>query len=107
MGICHDDPEATAPEEIRYDACVAVDSSFEPEGEIQVQVIAGGEYAVTTHVGPYDQLEETYAALCGQWLPQSGRELRSCPCFEIYLNDPEGTEPEELITDVHLPLRSA
>lgn len=104
LGYCHDDPEVTPPEKIRYDACVTVDESFVPEGEMGVQTIPGGDYAVVTHFGPYDKLGETYAKLCGEWLPQSGRVPRSAPCFEIYLNDPEGTDPEDLITDIHVPL---
>jgi AraC family transcriptional regulator len=104
VGICHDDPDVTPPDKIRYDACVTVDAGFKPEGEIGVQTIAGGEYAVTTHIGPYGKLGETYAKIMGQWLPRSGRELRSVPCFEIYLNDPNGTGPEDLLTDIHVPL---
>ncbi|GAH61652.1 unnamed protein product, partial [marine sediment metagenome] len=106
IGICHDDPEVTPPEKIRYDACVPVDEDFEPEGDVGVQVIAGGEYAVTTHFGPYERLGETYAKLCGQWVPQSGRQLRASPCFDVYLNDPESTKPEDLLTDIHVPLES-
>ena len=106
LGICHDDPEVTPPEKIRYDACVTVDESFVPEGEIGVQVILGGEYAVTTHFGPYQKLGDTYTRLLGQWLPRSGRELRSAPCFEVYLNDPQSTEPEDLLTDIYAPLKA-
>jgi len=104
IGVCYDDPEVTPPEKIRYDACVTVDESFEPEADVGVQTLAGGEYAVTTHIGPYDQLGRTYAKLFGKWLPRSGRELRSVPCFEFYLNDPEGTDPEDLLTDIYAPL---
>jgi len=104
LGICHDDPETTPPEKLRYDACVTVEESFVPDGEIGVQIIAGGEYAMTTHFGPYDKLGETYSQLLGQWLPRSGRELRAAPCFEVYLNDPEGTAPEDLLTDIYAPL---
>ena len=106
LGICHDDPEVTPQDKIRYDACVSVDESFVPEGDIGVQVIPGGEYAVTTHFGPYHKLGETYTKLLGQWLPRSGRELLSAPCFEVYLNDPQSTEPEDLITDIYAPLKS-
>ena len=106
LGICHDDPEVTPPEKIRYDACVTVDESFVPEGEIGVQVIPGGEYAVTTHFGPYQKLGDTYTRLLGQWLPRSGRELRSTPCFEVYFNDPQSTEPEDLLTDIYAPLQT-
>ncbi len=106
IGICHDDPEVTPPDKIRYDACVSVDESFLPAGEIGVQVIPGGEYAVTTHFGPYQKLGDTYTKLLGRWLPRSGRELRATPCFEVYLNDPQSTEPEDLLTDIYAPLKS-
>jgi AraC family transcriptional regulator len=105
IGICYDDPEVTPLEKIRYDACITVDESFVPEDEITVQTIGGGEYAVTTHFGPYNKLGETYSRLFGEWLLQSSRELRSEPCLEFYLNDPESTDPDDLITDICLPLK--
>ena len=104
IGICHDDPEVTPPDKVRYDACLTVEEDFEPGGDIGVQTIAAGEYAVTTHIGPYSKLGDTYAKLFGQWLPQNGREPAPQPGFEIYLNDPDGTEPEELLTDIYVPL---
>ena len=104
IGLCHDDPEITPPEKVRYDACVTVGDNFVPEGEIGEQTIEGGEYAVVTHFGPYDKFGETYDEFFGQWLPKSGRELRSVPCLEVYLNDPEGTDPEDLVTDIYAPL---
>ena len=107
MGICHDDPGVTPPDKVRYDACVTVDEHFQPQGEIGVQVIAGGEHAVLTHFGPYNKLGESYARLLGQWLPRSGRTLRSTPCFDVYLNSPENTEPEDLVTDLYAPLEPA
>jgi AraC family transcriptional regulator len=107
VGICYDDPEVTPPEKIRYDACVTVDNDFAAEDDVGVQTIGGGEYAVTTHVGPYHLLGQTYAQLLGQWLPRSGRELRSEPSLEFYLNTPESTDPEDLITDIYAPLEPA
>ena len=105
FGICHDDPEVTPPAKIRYDACLTVDASFQPSGEIGVQTVAGGRYAMTTHTGPYQQLGQTYAEFLGQWMPRSGHELRHAPCFEVYLNDPQTTPPEELLTDIYAPLQ--
>lgn len=103
LGIVHDDPEVTPPDRVRYDVCIIVADSFQPEGEIGLQEIRG-EYAVATHVGPYETLGAAYGRLCGQWLPQSGRELRSAPPFEVYRNSPHDSRPEELLTDIHLPL---
>lgn len=106
IGLCHDDPEVTPPDKLRYDACVTVDQDFAPAGDLGVQTLPGGEYAVTTHFGPYQKLGETYAKLFGEWLPRSGREVGGTPCLEIYLNSPESTEPEELLTDIYVPLQS-
>ena len=106
IGICHDDPAVTDPKHIRYDACVTVDKSFLPLGDIGIQVIPGGDYALITHFGPYENLGDSYAKLLGQWLPRSGRNLRSAPCFESYLNSPENTEPQDLVTDIYAPLET-
>lgn len=105
LAVCHDDPEVTPADKIRYDACVTVDESFQPEGEVGVQEIVGGEYAVVTHHGPYERLPETYAQICGQWLPASGREMASAPDFEVYRNSLQDTAPEDLLTDIHVPLK--
>jgi AraC family transcriptional regulator len=102
----HDDPEVTPPDKVRYDACLVVDAPLKPEGDVGVQEISGGDYATATHQGPYEKLGETYARLCGEWLPGSGRELRSAPSLEIYRNSPMNTAPENLLTDVYLPLES-
>ncbi len=106
IGICYDCPEVTPSEKIRYDACITVDENFVPEDEIAVQTIGGGEYAVTTHFGPYDKLGQTYSRLFRDWLMKSDREIREQPCMEFYLNDPDSTEPDELLTDICLPLKS-
>ena len=106
VGLCYDDPEVTAPERVRYDACVTMDEDCAPEGDVGTQIIPGGQYAVTTHLGTYDKMGETYSELLGQWVPRAGREVRAAPCLEIYLNDPESTDPEDLLTDLYAPLEA-
>jgi AraC family transcriptional regulator len=96
----------TPADKVRYDACVSVDERFQPHGDVGLQEIAG-EYAMATHRGSYARLGETYAWLCGQWLPGSGRELAAAPCVEVYRNSPQDTAPDELLTDIHLPLLPA
>lgn len=105
IGICHDDPDVTPSKKLRYDACVTIDKQFTPMDDIGVQTIPGGDYATTTHFGPYYHIGRTYVEVLGQWLPRSGREMGSCFCFESYLNSPENTEPEDLLTDIYVPLQ--
>lgn len=104
IGLCHDDPEITPPENVRYDACITVQTDVQPEGEIGVQTIPDGLYAMMTHYGSYNKLSETYAAICGQWAPANGYEIRSLPSMEIYVNAPEDAPEEELITDIYVPI---
>lgn len=107
VGLCYDDPEITPPEKIRYDACIIVEGDVQPEGEVGAQTIEAGLYAMATHHGSYTKLCETYASLCGQWAPANGYEIRSIPSMEIYMNSPEDTPEDELVTDVYVPIEKA
>jgi AraC family transcriptional regulator len=104
LGVAHDDPDVTPLDKLRYDACIAVEGSFTPEGEVGVQEVGGGEYAITTHRGPYEAVAQTLARLCGEWLPASGRELRSAPTFGIFRNSLPDTPDQDLLTDLYMPL---
>ena len=105
FGICFDSPEVTDADKIRYDACVTIDKDFKSTEEIAVKEIGGGEYAVFTHEGPYEQLNDTYNAIYRNWFPTSGKELKDEPSMELYLNDPESAEPEDLLTDIYIALK--
>ena len=100
LSISHDDPEITAPEKLRLDCCVSVDDGFTPEGEVGVQTIPEGEYVVLTHRGSYAGLPGAYRWLYGEWLATSGRDFADRPPFEIYVNNPQETPEEELLTEI-------
>ena len=104
FGVGHDCPSSTVAELIRYDACVSVGPEVEPEGELGVMELPGGDYAVARHKGPYEGMENAYMWLYGVWLPQSGREPAPLPGYEEYLNSPENTPPAELLTEINVPL---
>ena len=104
IGLCHDDPEVTRPENIRYDACATVPAGFAPEGEVGVKEIGGGDYATALHVGPFDGLHAAYAWLCGVWAAEQGLELAGEPSLEFYLDDPDTTPPEKMRTEICVKL---
>lgn len=106
IGIIHDDPEITPPDALRYDACIRLDHEIEVVGEFGVTCLPGGEEAVLLHRGPYERLMESYAWLYGVWLPHSGREADDRPPYEIYISAPDEAAPEDLLTEIHLPLRA-
>ncbi|MCL6269669.1 AraC family transcriptional regulator [Sansalvadorimonas sp. 2012CJ34-2] len=106
FGISHDDPTVTSPEQLRYDACLDIDSGDLDIGDLQKQTIPGGRYARFTHKGPYEQMTESFSAFFTQWLPESGKKLRDQPCFMEHMNrDPRRTKPENLRTEVYIPIK--
>ena len=105
IGISHDDPQATPPDEIRYDAAISLESEVDVAPPVVLGSLPGGEYAIFSHQGPHEGLEETYKTIMSSWVPTCGREFRDTPWFEIYRNDPASTPPAQLITDIHIPLK--
>ena len=83
-GISHDNPEVTAAERCRFDACVEVDGDWVPVGEAQVTEIPGGRYASMAFHGDSDSIGEAWAALLRDWLPSSGWQIDGRPTFEQY-----------------------
>jgi len=105
IGVSYDDPSVTETEKLRYDACVKVHKDVKPEGEVGYKVLDGGLYAIFRHKGPYEAFSRTYDQIYLNWLPDSGYELRDAPPLEFYLNDPDSTKPENLKTDIYIPLK--
>ncbi|AIO31750.1 gyrI-like small molecule binding domain protein [Burkholderia cenocepacia] len=108
IGIFHDDPDTTPEAQLRAQACfVPADGApdVEPEPPVERVTVAGGEYAVLLHTGPYADLKTAYQWLYGDWLRHSGREAADAPPFELYLNTPMDAAPADLRTEIHLPLR--
>lgn len=105
IGVSYDDPTVTESEKLRYDACVTMKKEIKPEGEVGFKHLEGGLHAIFRHKGPYKDFSKTYDQIYLNWLPDNGFELRDAPPLEFYLNDPESTKPENLKTDIYIPVK--
>ncbi|QFR49634.1 AraC family transcriptional regulator [Sulfurimonas lithotrophica] len=105
-GIAHDNPAIVESDKIRYDACLEInDKSIKPNGKIQAKQLSGGKYAVFMHNGSYEQLDKTYKNI-GDWIVDSGVELRDEPQFQKYLDlDPREVEVQDLQTEIYVPIK--
>lgn len=65
-------------------------------------LLPGGTFACATHTGPYDQISLTGHALVA-WCAERGHTPTG-PIRELYLNDPAVTAPEQLVTQLLIPL---
>ncbi len=101
----HDAPGSKPEADMRAHVAVVIVDGFPPDLEgLDYFDLQGGKHAVLAHKGPYATLAGAYAWFYGQWLPQSGEEPRDAPPVEVYVNDPRKTAPDDLRTDIRLPL---
>lgn len=105
VGIYMDDPSVTPPENLQSYAGFISASSSKLDDPLEAVDLPGGSYAVMHFKGPYPSLTEAWEYMYGTWLPGSGREVADRPGFEIYLNSPADVAPEELLTDLCMPLK--
>lgn len=105
VALSLDDPDVVPAQQLRSFAAAEV---AHPEligtGEVRRMVVPAGRYAVLTHRG-------SYAGLPGAWR-SAGAELAAAgiatdparTCYESYLNSPAEVPPEELLTELLIPV---
>jgi AraC family transcriptional regulator len=71
--------------------------------EITAYVLPGGRIAHVVPKGPYETCEPTYLALFARI---EENNLTICgPIRKVFPNDPDAIPPEEIITDICVPVR--
>ena len=105
VGLYYDDVSEKPAEELTSHAAVVLNGIDAPEGAETVE-ISGGRSAVLTLNGPYTGLRAAWDHLYSGWLPASGEEFRHEAPYEVYLNDPTDTAPDDLITEIVVPLKN-
>lgn len=104
VGVYYDDPSAVAAADLTSHAGLEMPEDAELAPPLEVVRLPAGPHAVLCYTGPYAGLPAAYDQLYRAWLPASGRQPADCPVFEVYLNSPMDTAPEDLVTDICVPL---
>jgi AraC family transcriptional regulator len=106
-GYFRDNPTLTAPELLRYDACVPLAPGLEPDPEagISRQTLPGGAYAVHTHVGSYAEAGSLFSCLHREIVPSRGLSVDYDRAFvAVYLNNPSITREVHRRTELCVPV---
>ena len=104
QAVFYDDPDLVETDDLRSAACVPCGEDLDlPDGVEELRRPAGA-YAKLEYTGPYADMKDAYRWLYGVWLPSSGYEISERPGFETYLNSPVDTKPEDLRSDIYLPV---
>ena len=105
VAVYYDDPAAVEAPALRSHAGFVLDEAAAMPAGLDEVRLAAGPAAVLHFKGSYAGLEAAYSYLYGTWLAQSGREPADAPVYEVYLNGPSDVPPEELLTDIVVPLK--
>lgn len=101
LGIFLDNPEITASGKCRYDACLAVPEGTRGSGEVGLQRIPAGLYAVYRDRPKTITYGRDWEDLLSRWLPASGLQPDDRPCYELWHKAAQ-TVPR---VDICLPVR--
>lgn len=104
IAIYYDDPMATPLDELRSHAGVVVSPGAQVPSGLDCLRLPGGRMAVYLHKGSYEGIAAAWDALY-RWLGASGHLEADAPSFDRYLNGPDDVAPEELLSELCLPLR--
>jgi AraC family transcriptional regulator len=93
-------PEKPTP----VDCAITVEGNIKPVEGMTVQDIGGGKYAKYIYTGTYDKLGEAWQDLLSEVMKNTVYAPADKPSLEVYLNKPGQAKPEELVTEIYLPV---
>lgn len=90
-------------ETLEMECGMPVASTVEGTGRVRPGELPAGKVATVTHMGPYEQLGQTWSAL-KEWMDEAGLEAAGAP-WEVYMTDPgEEPDPSKWRTDIFFPV---
>ena len=105
--LCHEiSPKAVMEANQKGTATVEVawpvSGTVKGNREMKVYELPGGKMVHAIHKGPYESCEPTYLKVFA-WIEYRGLRI-SGPIREVYPNDPREVTPEEIITEIFVPV---
>ena len=89
-------------EETTFECAIPVPSPFTPSGEVEASSVGGDEAVFGIHVGSYESIGQTWAEMMA-WVTEQGRAPAG-PTWEVYIDDPQEVAPDQLKTELYIPL---
>jgi len=105
FGITYDEPSVTPKEKCRYEACITIDQSVTPKGEIDKRKIEGGKFAVFKYQGNYENWGLIYDYIYDVWLINSNYGIRNQAVMEKYLTTEKQDNETALNLEIYLPIQ--
>jgi len=102
MGLYFNSPAQVEPKDLKWAIAFPVDKDAVVKEPLKKVEFNSKEIAVYMHIGPYEKTAPSYAKLM-KHIQQNSYKMKF-PCIEKYLNDPMQTKPEDLQTEIVIPI---
>lgn len=104
MGIYWDDPNVVSEEKLRSDACIPVSKNQRVSGEVQLQSMKGGLFAVYPCEIRDGNFNKPWLDLM-DYLTRTEYEFIDKPGYEIYHNDGHKDPEGKWVLDICMPVK--
>ena len=105
VAIFYDDSDSKPAAELRSVAAISVPEGVDI-GDLEEARLPDGTFLRAEFIGHYAGLETAWGQLYGEYVAAGGYTLRDGVNFEVYVSDHDNTPPDDLRTDLYLPIAS-
>lgn len=86
LGIAHDNPETTKPENCRYDTCIVVSDDYcVDDGYVSQRYLVGGGYAIFKIIHTAEAVQKAWIQVFSELLKQGYQFDETRPVLERYI----------------------
>lgn len=103
VGIYYDDPEQVPAASLRSEIGIVVPEGFQPDSGYKVKELPAQKVVYAILKGPYAEVAKEYPYIF-EWMEEKGYKLCGAPLREIYLEAGPDIPPEQLVTEVQIPI---
>ncbi len=101
LGVFYNDPETTDPEKLQWEIGFPV-SETNVQDPLRLRQWTFTTVVEAIHVGPYETSGSVYGEMMA-WIEANGYVVAG-PIMEKYLSDPNSTRPQDLKTEIWVPV---
>jgi len=106
IGAGWGDPERIPENIFIYDVCLAVSGDVEGEGDIRIQTLPGGRYAVLHCEDTWEKIVPESRRFAYEWLPANGHQPDARPFLTFFSNNSDTNPRKIAIVDICMPIKS-
>jgi effector-binding domain-containing protein len=103
VGVYYNAPGQVKPEDLLWEVGFPIADQVTPQPPLEKKGWKPTTVAVAVHKGPYSKTTETLTRLTA-WIASQGRIVDG-PVLERYLNNPMQVKPDELLTEIWIPVK--